>query len=55
MDDINDKGVDNDENVYAPSVGNSICGIIKQYDLKAHMLSVDPDAAHASEFLSNPI
>ncbi|PPS12595.1 hypothetical protein GOBAR_AA08058 [Gossypium barbadense] len=50
LDDIENEGVDNDENVYDPSVENPTRGIFICNDSRAHMLSLDPDMAYASEF-----
>ncbi|PPS18040.1 hypothetical protein GOBAR_AA02535 [Gossypium barbadense] len=54
LDDIDEEGTEDGENVYAPSVENptrvfSICN-----DPKALMLSVDLNAAYAPEFLKYP-
>ncbi|KAK5839485.1 hypothetical protein PVK06_008281 [Gossypium arboreum] len=50
LDDIENEGVDNIENVYDPSVKNPTRGIFICNDSRAHMLSLDPDMAYASEF-----
>ncbi|PPD78510.1 hypothetical protein GOBAR_DD24559 [Gossypium barbadense] len=50
LDGIGDEGAD-DENDYAPLVGNSSRGIIIRNDLEAYMSFIDPDAAYASKFL----
>ncbi|PPD85146.1 hypothetical protein GOBAR_DD17916 [Gossypium barbadense] len=54
LDDIDNERANNDENVYASSVGNPSRGIVIRNELGAHMSIVDPDAAHASEFLEYP-
>ncbi|KAK5833018.1 hypothetical protein PVK06_016828 [Gossypium arboreum] len=51
LDDINDKGVKEGENIHPPSVEHPSRGIIIQNDPGADMLSVDPDATHALKFL----
>ncbi|KAK5836453.1 hypothetical protein PVK06_012242 [Gossypium arboreum] len=48
--DINDEGMEDDDNVYTLFLKNYTRGIVICNDLEAHMLSIDPDAAHASEF-----
>ncbi|PPR89570.1 hypothetical protein GOBAR_AA31114 [Gossypium barbadense] len=53
-DDIDDKGASDDGNVNAFSVENSSQGIVIHNDLGAHMLIIEPDATHASEFLEYP-
>ncbi|PPD93406.1 hypothetical protein GOBAR_DD09652 [Gossypium barbadense] len=49
-DDIDDEGVNEDENVNASSVGNQIRRIVIHNNPRAHMSQIDPDAARASEF-----
>ncbi|PPE01593.1 hypothetical protein GOBAR_DD01380 [Gossypium barbadense] len=51
LDDIDDEGADEGENVHAPSVENLSPSIVMHNDPGAHILSVDPYTAHASEFL----
>ncbi|PPD92880.1 hypothetical protein GOBAR_DD10176 [Gossypium barbadense] len=52
--DINGNDANDDENVYAPSVRNPTRGIVIHNEPRTHMLSVDLDATHASEFLEYP-
>ncbi|PPD99742.1 hypothetical protein GOBAR_DD03214 [Gossypium barbadense] len=47
---IDDEGANKGEDVHPLSVRNSSCGIAIRNDLGAHMLSVDLDAALASNF-----
>ncbi|KAH1098096.1 hypothetical protein J1N35_015017 [Gossypium stocksii] len=49
--DIDEEGPDGDDNVYTFPLGNSTRGIVIRNDPLAYMLSVDPDAAYAFEFL----
>ncbi|PPE01600.1 hypothetical protein GOBAR_DD01387 [Gossypium barbadense] len=51
LDDIDDEGVNDDENVDASSVGNPNRGIMIRNDPGAHMSIIDLDVVHASEFL----
>ncbi|KAH1045984.1 hypothetical protein J1N35_036768 [Gossypium stocksii] len=53
-DDIDDEGVNEDGNINASSVGNQICRIVIHNNPRAHMSQIDPDAAHAAEFLEYP-
>ncbi|PPD95824.1 hypothetical protein GOBAR_DD07163 [Gossypium barbadense] len=48
--DIDDEG-DEGEDVHPSSVGNSSCGIVIRNNLGAHMLSLNTDATHATDFL----
>ncbi|KAH1098407.1 hypothetical protein J1N35_015328, partial [Gossypium stocksii] len=50
LDDINDEGMDEGENVHTPSVGNLSRGIVILNDLEAYMLNVDPNGTHELEF-----
>lgn len=50
LDQVLDDIEDDDKNVHTLSVGNPIRGIVIRNDLRAHMLSLDPDTVHASEF-----
>ncbi|PPR92699.1 hypothetical protein GOBAR_AA27973 [Gossypium barbadense] len=50
-DDIDDEGPEEVEDVHGPSFCNPSHGIILRNELGGNMLNVDPDAAHASEFL----
>ncbi|KAH1114929.1 hypothetical protein J1N35_008307 [Gossypium stocksii] len=54
LNDIDDEGTDEGENVYAPSVENLSRNIAMHNDPRAHILSVDPYVAHASEFPEYP-
>lgn len=53
-DDVDNKGVGDDDNVYTPLLGNSTSGIVIWNDPSTHMLSVDPNAVHVFEFLKYP-
>ncbi|PPS02061.1 hypothetical protein GOBAR_AA18604 [Gossypium barbadense] len=48
-DDIDNEGSEKVEDVHAPSFRNLSRGIILRNDLGAHMLNINPDAAHAPE------
>ncbi|PPD82037.1 hypothetical protein GOBAR_DD21040 [Gossypium barbadense] len=50
LDDINDEGIDNDDNVDTPSLGNPTHDIVIGNDPLAYILSVDPNVVYASEF-----
>ncbi|PPR96351.1 hypothetical protein GOBAR_AA24316 [Gossypium barbadense] len=54
LDDTNDKGIDDDENINNPSLGNPTQGIVIWNDHSAYILSVDPNVAYASEFQEYP-
>ncbi|PPD76237.1 hypothetical protein GOBAR_DD26834 [Gossypium barbadense] len=54
LDYIDDEGVNEDGNVNASLVGNQIRHIVIHNNLGAHMSRIDPDAAHATEFLVYP-
>ncbi|PPS02181.1 hypothetical protein GOBAR_AA18476 [Gossypium barbadense] len=49
-DDIDDEGLEEVEDVYAPSFSNPSCGIILRNEPGGDMLNVDPNATHAPEF-----
>ncbi|PPD82817.1 hypothetical protein GOBAR_DD20246 [Gossypium barbadense] len=50
-DNINDKDPEEVEDAHVPSFSNPSLGIILRNDPGGDMLSIDPDATHASEFL----
>ncbi|PPD69756.1 hypothetical protein GOBAR_DD33364 [Gossypium barbadense] len=54
LDDIDDKGMNEDGNVNASSVGNQIRRIVIHNNLGTHMSRIDPDAAQVAEFLEYP-
>ncbi|KAH1056876.1 hypothetical protein J1N35_034941 [Gossypium stocksii] len=54
LDDIDDKGANDDGNVKASSVGNTSRCIMIHNDLREHMLIINPDATHAFEFSEYP-
>ncbi|PPR93079.1 hypothetical protein GOBAR_AA20640 [Gossypium barbadense] len=49
--DINDEGVNEDENVNASSVGNQIHCIVIHNNPRARMSRIDPDTTHVAELL----
>ncbi|PPR85578.1 hypothetical protein GOBAR_AA35110 [Gossypium barbadense] len=51
LDDIDDEGMDDDDNVYTLLLGNPTHAIAMRNDPEARMLSIDPNMAHASKFL----
>ncbi|KAK5792549.1 hypothetical protein PVK06_033664 [Gossypium arboreum] len=53
-DDIDDEGVNDDRNVNTSSVGNQIRRIAIHNNPGVYMSRIDPDAAHAAEFLEYP-
>ncbi|PPS04248.1 hypothetical protein GOBAR_AA16417 [Gossypium barbadense] len=53
-DDIDDEGVNDDENINASSVGNQICRIMIHNNPEAHMSRIDPDTTYAAEFSQYP-
>ncbi|KAH1065679.1 hypothetical protein J1N35_030666 [Gossypium stocksii] len=53
-DDIDDEGVNEDGNINASSVENRIRRIVIHNNPGAHMSRINPDAAHATEFLEYP-
>ncbi|PPS09565.1 hypothetical protein GOBAR_AA11075 [Gossypium barbadense] len=50
LDDINNEGPEEVEDVHCPSFSNPSHGIILRNELGGDMLNVNPNAAHASEF-----
>ncbi|KAK5846103.1 hypothetical protein PVK06_002374 [Gossypium arboreum] len=54
LDDINDKGTNDDENIDASLVGNPVRCVVIRNDLGAHMSLIDLDVAHAAEFSEYP-
>ncbi|PPS05570.1 hypothetical protein GOBAR_AA15077 [Gossypium barbadense] len=54
LDDIDHEDVDDDHNVYTFPLENSTGGIVIWNDPLAHILSVDLNVVHASEFLEYP-
>ncbi|PPS15619.1 hypothetical protein GOBAR_AA04960 [Gossypium barbadense] len=53
-DDIDDEGMNGYGNINASSVGNQIYRIVIHNNPGAHMSQIDPDTAHAAEFLEYP-
>ncbi|PPR85000.1 hypothetical protein GOBAR_AA35714 [Gossypium barbadense] len=53
-DDIDDEGVNDDRNVNASSVRNQVHRIVIHNNPGVHMSRINPDAAHAAEFLEYP-
>ncbi|PPS18178.1 hypothetical protein GOBAR_AA02397 [Gossypium barbadense] len=53
-DDIDDEDMNDDRNIKASSIGNQMRHIVIHNNPGPHMSLIDPDAAHAAEFLEYP-